>query len=52
MKWQIVTNYTENKLNRNIFTTLHLMKYVKDTVHFMANLDSSKMKKVQLSPSK
>ena len=30
MKWQIVTNYTENKLNRNIFTTLHLMKYVKD----------------------
>ena len=29
-----------------------IMKYVKDTVHFMANLDSSKMKKVQLSPTK
>ena len=29
-----------------------IMKYVKDTVNFMANLDSSKIKKVQLSPSK
>lgn len=28
-----------------------IMKYVKDIVHFMVNLDSSKMKKVKLGPS-
>ena len=27
------------------------MKYVKDIVHFMVDLDSSKMKKVKLGPS-
>lgn len=28
-----------------------IMKYVNDIVHFMVNLDSSKMKKFKLGPS-